>query len=75
MGQANNFSTPGTKRARQGTTERAAGTGDADAAVLERHWCELVHFSSLRHPSKGSSGRCVLSDDALQVLLHPIAVV
>ena len=68
MGQANNFSTPGTKRPRQGTAERAAGTGDADAAVLERRWCELVHSSSLRHPSKGSSGRCVLSDDALQAL-------
>ena len=71
MGQANNFSTPGTKRARQGTAERAAGTGDADAAVLIGRWCELVHPSSLRHPSNGSSARCVLSDDALQVLFAP----
>ena len=71
MGQANNFSTPGTKRARQGIAERAAGTGDADAAVLKRRWYELVHSSSLRHPSSGSSGRCVLSDDALQVLFAP----
>ena len=71
MGQANNFSTPSTKRARQGTAERPAGTGDSDAAVLKRRWCELVHSSSLRHPSKGSTGLCVLSDDALQVLFAP----